>query len=177
MRGFFNSLRLRPTKETVKRPELPSCPFHHRPQNRHLLPCLLITLLLVVVDVAVAARTDEGVLYNGNTITGEVKSLKQGKLEYRTDHAGTLYLEWDYFHFISSNTFFEVENNRGEFFYGTLEPISLSRFDERSSQISLSTYQPMTATIPIHHQTLTTTMDWWHRWVGSSDEQWRKSTR
>ena len=69
---------------------------------------------------ALAERTDELVLYNGNTITGEVKSLQQGKLKFKTDHADTIYVEWEYVHSLISSDFFEVENQLGEFFYGML---------------------------------------------------------
>jgi hypothetical protein len=34
-------------------------------------------------------------LANGDRITGEVKRLDRGRLEFSTDDAGTLYLEWD----------------------------------------------------------------------------------
>lgn len=81
---------------------------------------LAAAILLIVADFAFAEKTDEVVLYNGNTITGEVKELQQGKVRFKTDHAGTIYLEWAYVHFLFSATFFEVENNDGEFVYGTL---------------------------------------------------------
>jgi hypothetical protein len=81
---------------------------------------LLAGALLLAPDFASAQRTDEIVLYNGNTITGEVKSVQQGKLRFKTDHADTIYVEWAYVNSVSSNNFFEVENQRGEFFYGML---------------------------------------------------------
>ena len=85
-------------------------------------PALLAAVLLVVAGPALAQRTDEVVLWNGNTITGEVKSLQQGKLKFKTDHAGTIYIEWEFISSITSSSFFEVENQRGEFFYGMLSP-------------------------------------------------------
>ena len=83
---------------------------------------LLVGALFLLASPVFAERTDEIVLYNGNTITGEVKSLQQGKLRFKTDHAGTIYIEWEFINSISSSTFFEVENQRGEFFYGMLSP-------------------------------------------------------
>ena len=44
---------------------------------------------------ASAQRTDVATLVNGDRITGEVKRLDRGRLEFKTDDAGTLYLEWD----------------------------------------------------------------------------------
>lgn len=61
-----------------------------------------------------------GLLDNGNSITGEVKGLQQGKLQYKTDNAGTIYIEWDAVYYLTSSAFFEVEDEHGEFFYGSL---------------------------------------------------------
>jgi len=83
-------------------------------------PALLIGAILLFTGPAFAQRTDELVLWNGNAITGEVKSLQQGKLKFKTDHAGTIYIEWEFIHSVTSTTFFEVENQQGEFFYGML---------------------------------------------------------
>jgi hypothetical protein len=81
---------------------------------------LLAVALFLVTSPALAERTDELVLYNGNTITGEVKSLQQGKLKFKTDHADTIYVKWEYVHSLTSSDFFEVENQIGEYFYGML---------------------------------------------------------
>lgn len=81
---------------------------------------LLTAALLLCAAPSFAERTDELVLWNGNTITGEVKSLQQGKLKFKTDHAGTIYIEWEFINSVTSTDFFEVENLRGEFFYGML---------------------------------------------------------
>ena len=77
-------------------------------------------LLILSAGFAAAERTDEIVLWNGNTITGEVKSLQQGKLKYKTDHAGTIYIEWEFVHALTSSTFFDVETSEGVHHYGTL---------------------------------------------------------
>lgn len=81
---------------------------------------LLSAALIFFAIPAFAQRTDELVLWNGNTITGEVKSLQQGKLKFKTDHAGTIYMEWAFINSVTSSNFFEVENQQGEFFYGML---------------------------------------------------------
>jgi hypothetical protein len=81
---------------------------------------LLTPTILLCAAPAFAERTDEIVLWNGNTITGEVKSLQQGKLKFKTDHAGTIYIEWEFINSVTSTNFFEVGNLRGEFFYGML---------------------------------------------------------
>ena len=87
---------------------------------RFLLAKLLTIALLLAASPALAQRTDELVLYNGSTITGELKSLQQGKLRFKTDHAGDIYVEWEYVNALTSSNFFEVENQLGEFSYGML---------------------------------------------------------
>lgn len=81
---------------------------------------VLIGFLLLVAGSVSAQKIAEVVLANGNAITGEIKSLQQGKLKYKTDHAGTIYIEWEFVLSLSSSNFFEVENRLGEFFYGML---------------------------------------------------------
>ena len=58
-----------------------------------LIPRLLFLLLLMPVCQAVAApKTDVVVLKNGDKITGEVKTLERGRLEFSTDSMGTVYI-------------------------------------------------------------------------------------
>lgn len=89
---------------------------------RSILYLLTVTILAAHAGFVFAERTDVVVLYNGNTITGEVKSMQQGKLKFKTDHLDTIFIEWEFVRSVSSQDFFEVENQRGEFFYGTLAP-------------------------------------------------------
>jgi len=83
-------------------------------------PALLIGAILLFAGPAYAERIDEIVLWNGNAITGEVKSLQQGKLKFKTDHAGTIYIEWEFVNSVTSANFFEVENQFGDHYYGML---------------------------------------------------------
>jgi hypothetical protein len=39
-------------------------------------------------------RTDVVTLANGDRITGEVKRLDRGQVEFKTDDGGTIYFEW-----------------------------------------------------------------------------------
>jgi len=89
---------------------------------------LLAAALILIARPALAQRTDEIVLWNGNIITGEVKSLQQGKLKFKTDHAGTIYIEWAFINALTSSSFFDVENEEGVHFYGTLTKAEESRF-------------------------------------------------
>jgi len=101
---------------------------HHSHQVERL--CLLapvFTLILLISTPALAQRTDEVVLLNGNAITGEVKELVQGKLKYKTDDIDTIYIEWAKVAHLTSSDFFEVETQLGVHHYGALGPGSEPR--------------------------------------------------
>ena len=89
---------------------------------RTRIPALLAGAILLVTNVVSAQKIAEVVLWNGNHITGEVKSLQQGKLKFKTDHAGTIYIEWEFINSVTSTNFFEVENQLGDHYYGMLAP-------------------------------------------------------
>ena len=67
-----------------------------------------------------AAKTDVIILKNGDRITGEVKAVSRGKLDYKTDDAGRLAVEWIKVARVSSPHSFEVEVASGDTYYGTL---------------------------------------------------------
>jgi hypothetical protein len=67
-----------------------------------------------------AQKTDVVTLANGDRITGEVSSLSRGRLEYKTDDEGTLYIEWDKVSTVTSAGQFEVEISDGRRFVGSL---------------------------------------------------------
>ena len=66
------------------------------------------------------AKTDIVTLGNGDRITGEVKALSRGRLEFSTDDAGTLYLEWDKLVSVVAARNFEVVTRDGRRFLGQL---------------------------------------------------------
>ena len=66
-------------------------------------------------------KTDVVTLRNGDRITGEIKRLERGRLEFSTDDAGTLYLEWDkVISVVSTTRQVEVMTRDGRLFLGTL---------------------------------------------------------
>ena len=84
---------------------------------------LLSTVLLLLNGVALYAqpKTDIVTLTNGDRITGEVKRLDRGRLEFSTDDAGTLYLEWDKLvSVVATARQVEVVTNDGRRFLGSL---------------------------------------------------------
>ena len=67
-------------------------------------------------------RTDVVTLANGDRITGEVVQLQRGRLEFKTDDAGTLYLEWDKLVSVVAARVVEVVTSDNRRFVGTLAP-------------------------------------------------------
>lgn len=86
-----------------------------------LLPraiCIFITFLFALP--ALAAKTDIVLLKNGDRITGEVKNLERGKLQFSTDSMGTVYIDWVDIEEIFSSTGQAIELTNGQRFYGPL---------------------------------------------------------
>lgn len=77
-------------------------------------------LLLLCAAPAFAQKTDVITLQNGDRITGEVKRLDRGRVEFSTDDIGTIYLEWDKIATLISTNSFEVVMSDGRRFLGSL---------------------------------------------------------
>lgn len=85
---------------------------------------------MVVVAVACSrsalvqaqGRTDVVTLANGDRITGEIVRLDKGRLEFKTDDAGTLSLEWDKLTSVVTTHLVEVTTTDGRTFLGSLTP-------------------------------------------------------
>jgi len=84
---------------------------------------VMTTCLLAVLfsPLAQAEKTDIVVLKNGDKITGEVKGLERGKLEFSTDSMGTVSIEWEDIEAVISTTGQAVELTNGQRFYGPLQ--------------------------------------------------------
>ena len=67
-----------------------------------------------------AEKTDVVTMNNGDRVTGEIKALFRGRLEFKTDHMGTLFIDWEDIQEIVSNTGHSVELTNGQRFYGPL---------------------------------------------------------
>jgi|SoiMethySBSTD1v2_1073268.scaffolds.fasta_scaffold03095_9 hypothetical protein len=79
-----------------------------------------ILAMAVPVRAWAQDRTDVVTLANGDRITGEVLRMERGRLEFKTDDAGTLYLEWDKLISLVANRQVEVLTSDGRRFLGTL---------------------------------------------------------
>lgn len=89
----------------------------------------VITLLLISIclsnPAAAQRKTDTITLYNGDRITGEIKSLLGGRLNISTDAMGTLDVEWKEIASIASNYNYELRLDNGQRFYGSVKPGAL----------------------------------------------------
>jgi Protein of unknown function, DUF481 len=81
-----------------------------------------LTLLLAVSAPAQAAKTDIIVLRNGDRLTGEVVQLRQGKLQVKTDDAGTLSIEWDKIASITTADQYDIIMRDGSNLLGRFRP-------------------------------------------------------
>ena len=92
-------------------------------QRPDLTPAVvLVSLLTFAFSAYVYAqgRTDVVTLANGDHITGEIVRVERGRLEFKTDDAGTLYLEWDKLASLVATRFVEVLTTDGRRFFGSL---------------------------------------------------------
>ena len=81
----------------------------------------VLCIALFFFEAAWAQKTDIVALKNGDRITGEVKELKFGKLEYSTDDVGTIFIEWDKVIFLKSKSTYELETEAGDKYFGTVD--------------------------------------------------------
>lgn len=71
--------------------------------------------------VARADKTDVVILTNGDKVTGEIKNLEAGQLEFSTDTMGTVYIEWRFIDEIISSKYQNVETTTGERYLGRMQ--------------------------------------------------------
>ena len=77
---------------------------------------------LLSTSTSFAQKTDIVSLLNGDKITGEIKSLQTGLLNFKTDNMGTINIEWNKIKNVQTNNIYEVELVDGRVYYGSIEP-------------------------------------------------------
>jgi hypothetical protein len=93
-----------------------------RTRRRPSIAIAAIALLLLCSRQALAARTDAIVLKNGDRLTGEVVQMRQGKLQVKTDDAGTLSIEWDKIASIATADIYDITLQNGSHRLGRFQP-------------------------------------------------------
>jgi len=79
-------------------------------------------LLFGLAGNALAQKTDVIVLFNGDRVTGEIKSYSEGRLVLSTDIASDVSVKWNKIVSITSSKRFEIETVDGIYHYGSLAP-------------------------------------------------------
>ena len=74
-------------------------------------------------------KTDIVTLYNGDRVTGELKSLYGGRLHHKTDSMGTISIEWQEIASIQSNYHYEVRTSDGLRLFGVCWQVSHTQTD------------------------------------------------
>lgn len=84
--------------------------------------CLICTALLSLAAFAESRqKIDVVTLYNGDRITGEIKSLEGGELQLSTDAMDTIVIEWPEIAGIQSGYHYEVRLSDGDRLYGSFQ--------------------------------------------------------
>ena len=90
---------------------------------------------------ASAEKTDIVILRNGDRLTGEIKALRRGLLEFSTDTMGTVQIEWEEIARVESRALYEVDLESGARHFGSLpaapEPDRLAVRDAEGRVASL----------------------------------------
>jgi hypothetical protein len=85
----------------------------------------LLLLLAVSLPGHAHPKTDTIMLYNGDRITGEIKSLLGGQLSLGTNAMGTILIEWQEIASVDSDYYYEVRLIDGQRLFGSVKPGAL----------------------------------------------------
>ena len=88
--------------------------------QEHASLLLLLLFMFISPSAGAAPKTDIIIFKNGDKLTGELKSLKRGRLNFNTDATGTIGIEWDKIARIESLQNIQVENSSGLRYFGHL---------------------------------------------------------
>ena len=81
---------------------------------------LAAAILVAAFPVSAREKTDVVVLKNGDHLTGEIKGMERGKLDFNTDDIGRISIEWDKVLEVTSTHQYEAVLRSGERLYGAL---------------------------------------------------------
>ena len=114
-------------------------------------PLLWFACLLWAWAADAAPKTDVIVLRNGDRITGEVKEMERGKLRFKTDNAGTIYVEWDKITSLVSGQRLRVELVSGALHFGTaLSPADAGQLKLDDAETGAASSVPLHDVVEMH---------------------------
>jgi hypothetical protein len=115
------------------------------PSATRLVQLSVIALALgLLATPALAAKTDVIVLDNGDRITGEVQELASGQLKFKTDHMGTLYIDWTHIVSLMTAQELNIELVDGKRLFGAAPERASS-----AGAIRLLSVQPGQTPVPV----------------------------
>lgn len=89
--------------------------------KNHVFQFLIVALMSVwAVQASAAPKTDIVMFKNGDKLTGELLSLKRGRVSLNTHATGTIAIEWDKISGIISDQHIQIETSSGIRYFGTL---------------------------------------------------------
>jgi hypothetical protein len=88
-------------------------------------------------------KTDVVTLSNGDRITGEVTKLDRGRLEFKTDDAGTIEIEWDNVARLEASRQFDIALSDGRRLLGSLGPTTVTVRMLRVATVDMEESIPM----------------------------------
>lgn len=109
------------------------------------LSALMSTTLFAAPPASASARekVDVVVAFNGDRLTGEIKSLSYGRLALETDYMGTVQLEWPDIRRVESPQEFLVEDTQGNLLYGHIAA------DPEAGYIAIAGADQVTRRVPM----------------------------
>lgn len=88
--------------------------------NKASLYAGVLLIAAFLSSPAYAKKTDVVVLANGDAVTGEIKGLEFGSLQYSTDSMGTVRIDWEDITSVKSNQNLQIEVTDGSRYFGSL---------------------------------------------------------
>lgn len=131
---------------------------------RLTLATLAAILMASGLSLAADEKVDVVVLQNGSRVIGEIRSMKRGRLELKTDDMGTLQIEWGNVVQVTAPELFEVEDMRGRLRFGSLRPAAEA---SRLEVVNIEGGQPLALREVARIQLVKATF--WDRISGSLD--------
>ena len=99
---------------------------NHRNANRWFSLYMKFIFIICFTGAFISVqgqKTDKVVLLNGDTLTGEILSMKLGMLTYKMDGPGTISIKWEYVTAIKSNKVFDFTLRTGEIIVAGLDSL------------------------------------------------------
>jgi Protein of unknown function, DUF481 len=113
---------------------------------------------------ALAQKTDVVTLLNGDRVTGEIKSYKQGRLTLDTTHSGWISIKWNKIQSVQSDKLYDVETIDGEHHFGTL-----ARSEPPGRLSIITSERTLTVSFLDVFGLAFVGQKFWSRWEGSLD--------